>query len=325
MAVTDVLRTIAASRPAAPVVDLLERLVPSRPDSLAVLTFHRVTQPGPDVTPGLLSATPSGFAELLDVLSKRHAVISIDDLLKRAGGGPALPPRSVLLTFDDAYVDFADHAWPALRERRMPAVLFVPTAYPGEPQLAFWWDRIHRAVSTSSKTSVSAPSGDLPLGSAEERVAAYRAIRDSLKAMPHEAMLEAVDRLVEELGGEPAAGLVLDWATLRRLASEGVALAPHTRTHPLLPRLDAASLDGEIAGSRDDLARLAGSEVPVFAYPSGASSPEVAKAVGAAGLGIAFTTARGVNDLRTSSWLFLRRINVSVRTPFAAVRAQMVR
>ena len=325
MALTDVLRTLAASRPAAPVVDLLERIIPRRPDSLAVLTFHRVTRPGPDVTPGLLSATPSGFAELLDVLQKRHAVISIDDLLKRAGGGPALPSRSVLLTFDDAYVDFAEHAWPALRERGLPAVLFVPTAYPGEPELAFWWDRIHRAVSTSSRASISAPSGGMPLGSAEERVAAYRAIRDTLKGMPHVAMLEAVDRLVEELGGEPAAGLVLDWATLRQLASEGVALAPHTRTHPLLPRLDPASVDAEIAGSRDDLARMAGAEVPVFAYPSGASSPDVATAVRTAGLRIAFTTARGVNDLRTSSWLFLRRINVSARTPFAAVRAQMVR
>jgi peptidoglycan/xylan/chitin deacetylase (PgdA/CDA1 family) len=325
MALTGVLRTLAAGRPAATVVDLLERLVPRRTDSLAVLTFHRIAPPGPDVAPGLLSATPSGFSELLDSLVKRNEVISVDDVLRRANGGPALPRRSVLLTFDDAYVDFAEHAWPALRGRGLPAVLFVPTAYPDAPERTFWWDRVHRAVSTSSRPSVAGPSGEMTLGSPQERVRAYRAIRDALKALPHDRMLEAVDRLVEDLGGERPADLVLGWANLRELAGEGVALAPHTRTHPLLPRLDPAALGGEIAGSREDLARMTGAEAPVFAYPSGAASPEVATAVAAAGLRIAFTTARGVNDLRSGSWLFLRRINVSVRTPLSAVRAQMVR
>ena len=60
---------------------------------------------------------------------------------------------------------------------------------------------------------------------------------------------------------------------------------------------------------------MTGPDVPVFAYPSGATSPGVAEAVAAAGLRIAFTTARGVNDLRSASWLSLRRINVSVHTP----------
>jgi peptidoglycan/xylan/chitin deacetylase (PgdA/CDA1 family) len=165
----------------------------------------------------------------------------------------------------------------------------------------------------------------LPLGSAQERVRAYRAIRDGLKAMAHDRMLEAVDRLVEELGGERPGNLVLGWARLRELAGEGVALAPHTRTHPLLPRLEPDALEAEIAGSREDLARETGSNLPVFAYPSGAASPAVAEAVAAAGLRIAFTTARGVNDLRTASWLLLRRINVSVRTPLSAVRVQIVR
>jgi hypothetical protein len=49
------------------------------------------------------------------------------------------------------------------------------------------------------------------------------------------------------------------------------------------------------------------------------------RAVAAAGFGVAFTTARGVNDLRTASWLLLRRVNVSVRTPISLVRAQVIR
>ena len=38
----------------------------------------------------------------------------------------------MLLTFDDAYRDFATNAWPTLKRYGLPATLFVPTAYAGE-------------------------------------------------------------------------------------------------------------------------------------------------------------------------------------------------
>ena len=326
MAVPAIARRLAASPPAGAVVDLLERLVPGRPDSLAVLTFHRVAGPGADVAPGLLSATPEGFVELLEMIARRHVVVSIDDVLRRAGGGAALRPRSLLLTFDDAYADIADHAWPALRELGLPAVLFVPTAYPDAPDRVFWWERVHRAIETTARPSVAVPAGgELPLTSPAERDRAYRAFRDALKAMPHEELIGAVDHLVDDLGGDRPGSTVLGWDALRRLADEGLALAPHTRTHALLPRLDPAELEAEIAGSRADLARKTGQRVPAFAYPSGAASPASVRAVRAAGFTVAFTTARGVNDLRSANWLLLRRVNVSVRTPLPALRAQVLR
>ena len=325
MAVRDVARRLGATAPAASLIGLLELLVPGRRDALAVLTFHRVAPDGPDVVPGLLSATPSAFAELLDSIARRHRVVGIEDVLRRAAGGPALPRRSLLLTFDDAYVDFAENAWPALRERNLPAVLFVPTAYPDAPLRVFWWERLHHAIAGTARPSIRVAGRDMPLLSGSDRHAAYRAVRDALKAMPHEQLLETVDATVSELGGRPPASTVLGWDALRRLAAQGVALAPHSRTHPLLPRLEPSWLEGEIAGSREDLAERIESSVPAFAYPSGSVSPGVLSAVADAGLRIAFTTARGVNDLRTASWLLLRRVNVSFRTPSTIVRAQVIR
>lgn len=325
MTLRPVARTVAGSRPFGAVVEMLERLVPGRPDVLSVLTFHRVTEPGPSVAPGLHSATPAGFAKLLDSLVQRHTIVSIEDLLERMGGGPSLPRRSLLLTVDDAYVDFADHAWPALRARNLPVVLFVPTGYPDRPDRSFWWDRLNRAVQTSPRTSIDGPGGYLPLGSGADRARAYRRIRDEVKRMPHDRLLSTVDRLLERLEGEEAAPVVLGWDALRRLATEGVSLAPHTRTHPLLTRLDPTLVAAEIVGSREDLAREIGSQVPVFAYPAGASSRSVAAAVAGAALPIAFTTRRGVNDLRSADWLGLRRINVGIRTPSALIHAQTLR
>ncbi|HET9520814.1 MAG TPA: polysaccharide deacetylase family protein, partial [Candidatus Limnocylindrales bacterium] len=176
-----------------------------------------------------------------------------------------------------------------------------------------------------------------PLATAADRQAAYRELRGSLKALSHDDLLGRVDELVDALGsgvphgdasaaaGSPPGAAVLGWDALRRLRADGASLAPHTRTHPLLPRVPAEAVATEIGGSREDLARETGSELPVLAYPSGATSPTVAAATRAAGIEVAFTTERGTNDLRTADWLALRRINVSVRTPRAIVRAQVVR
>ena len=118
---------------------------------------------------------------------------------------------------------------------------------------------------------------------------------------------------------------MLDWAALRALAAEGVTIAAHSRTHPLLTRLDAAALPGEIGGSRDDLERELGSVPPVFAYPSGDHDDAVVSAVAMLGFEQAFTTARGLVDLGRVEPLRLQRINIGAATSIAALRLQLIR
>ena len=53
------------------------------------------------------------------------------------------------MTFDDAYCDFADHAWPVFRRLGVPVTLFVATEYPDHPDRAYWWDRLHAGLSVA--------------------------------------------------------------------------------------------------------------------------------------------------------------------------------
>ena len=320
------IRRAAGTAPAGILVDLLERLAPARRDGLAVLTLHRVGPIAPDVAPGTLSATPESLADLLDALGRRHAFVDVDAVARRLDGGPMLPPRALLVTIDDAYLDTADQAWPILKARGVPAVLFVPTAYPDQPGRTFWWDRVHRSIGAATAAALTLPDGGtIALSDAASRARAYRAFRDAVKALPHDALLAAADRVVGALGPEPARSGILGWEALRALAADGLALAPHSRTHPLLTRVDPTSVADEIGGSRDDLARETGIERAVFAYPSGAASRTVRDSSAAAGLRVAFTTERGTNDLRHADPLLLRRVNVAVGTPGSLIRAQVVR
>jgi peptidoglycan/xylan/chitin deacetylase (PgdA/CDA1 family) len=319
----------AAARLAAAsgILDLLERAGGDDPNLLRVLTYHRIAEPGdPSLYPGVWSATPRAFEGQLRELSARFRVISLPQALAALRGQAPLPPRALLVTFDDAYRDFAELAWPVLRSLGLPAVLFVPTAFPDRPERAFWWDRLHRAFASARREApLASTAGPLVLRTPAERQRSFRRVRDLVKALPHRAAMELVEEVCGALEESPAQGLVLGWGALRALAREGVAVCAHTRSHPLLDRIDAAEVRAEVAGSLADLCRELGDAPPVLAYPDGRYGEAALRAAREAGIEVAFTTRRGVNDLRRADPLRLRRVPVTPRTSDSLLRAQLSR
>jgi peptidoglycan/xylan/chitin deacetylase (PgdA/CDA1 family) len=332
-----VLHRCAASAPFDAAVGVADRLLPSRRGLLTVLTYHRVDDPErhPERYPGLVSATPEDFEAQLDVVAARCSVLSLAELLAVRDGRADLPPRAVLLTFDDAYTDFADVAWPLLRRAGLPVTLFVPTAYPDVPGRAFWWDRLHDALRTTRAPAVGTPAGRLPLGDDAARSTAFRALRSSVKALPHDEAMGIVEQVLDDLDAPPAVSPVLGWDRLRALAAEGLAVAPHSRTHPVLTQVGPDALVDEVRGSLDDLERELGPTPPVFAYPTGGVDDGVADALATAGYRLAFTTSRGNEAIRRRAdgrggrsgepdWLRLRRVNVGRRTTPGLLAAQLL-
>lgn len=307
------------------VVDLLERW--NRPrDSLAVLTYHRVAAPGeePDLDPGLVSATPWEFEQQMRYLAGTGRVISIDELVDARRGQARLAPGAVAITVDDAYKDFGEHIWPTIRRHGLPVTLFVPTGYPDRPERTFWWDRLHHALSSAPADELESPVGRLALRSATDRRRAFVALRDHLKRIEDAEARAIVDRLASELGAPPATNAVLGWDELRHLRGEGVALAPHTRTHAFLDQVPLEQARQEIVGSRHDLEREVGECPPVFSFPSGQHTDDVIGVLEEEGFEIAFGTGRGLNDLGRPDWLRMRRINVGGRSTLPLIRAQLL-
>ena len=308
-------------------VHLLERLDGRRDGLLTVLMYHRVARPEdrPDLDPALISATPTEFERQMAYLAERCPVLSLEDLLAVRRGQRGLPAGAVMVTFDDAYCDFADSAWPVLRRHGLPVTLFVPTALPDHPERAFWWDRLHQALEHGDRgVAVDTPAGRLSLASPRERARAGRLLRDWVRGAPHDAALAMVDSLCRRLEAPPPAPAVLGWDELRRLAAEDVALAPHSRTHPLLNRLPLERAQEEVLGSVRDLEREIGRAAPAFAFPGGGHSEALVRWLPEAGIQVAFTVVRGGNDLRSANWTALRRVNVGRRSTVPLLRAQLL-
>ena len=305
---------------------VLERTLGGRADRLAVLTYHRIAEPGlrPRFAPGTLSATPAEFSEQLEFLARHCRVLALEELLSLLRRDRTLPPRAVLLTFDDAYVDFEEHAWPALKRLGLPVTLFVPTGYPDHPERSFWWDRLFQAIVGSAATGIRTPFGDLEWASFRDRVRCFRTLRESVKDLPHGAAMDLVGRICGELGDGESTPAILGWDALRTLAREGVSMGSHTRTHPMMDRIPLEDAREEIEGSIEDLNRELGSAAPAFAYPAGRLDDRVARILEESGVQLAFTTQPGVNEVRRSDRLRLRRVHVGARTGLAGLRAQLL-
>ncbi|WP_203568224.1 polysaccharide deacetylase family protein [Aestuariimicrobium ganziense] len=69
------------------------------------------------------------FVRQLDLLAD-HDVVSLDEALDRLDAGDTRP--TFVLTFDDGFEDVYDNAWPHLRERRLPFLIYLAAGFVGE-------------------------------------------------------------------------------------------------------------------------------------------------------------------------------------------------
>jgi peptidoglycan/xylan/chitin deacetylase (PgdA/CDA1 family) len=308
-------------------LSLLERIDRGARGLLTILTYHRIDDPRarPHLDPALISATPPEFERQMAWLAAHTCPLSLAELLEIRRGLARPPPRAVLVTFDDAYRDFAEHAWPALRAHGVPATLFVPTSYPGSRGPGFWWDRLHAALwRTARREPIETAAGRLALATPQDRARAHRALSSWVVRTSHDEAMAEVDHIVRVLGGAAFDSQVLSWDALRTLAGEGLALAPHARSHARLDRLPLERARQEIAGSRDDLEREAGPCPPVFAFPGGGHDVRLRALLAAEGFELGFTTRRGPNNLSDADWLGLRRTNVGRASSLPVLRAELL-
>jgi glycosyltransferase involved in cell wall biosynthesis/peptidoglycan/xylan/chitin deacetylase (PgdA/CDA1 family) len=105
---------------------------------LPALLYHRVA-PDRQCAHPELTVSPHQFEKQVAWLAQRgYAGIRPSDWLAWCQQGKRLPEKAVLITFDDAYADLAEHAFPVLRKYGFTAAVYVVTGYIGD---ANRWDQ----------------------------------------------------------------------------------------------------------------------------------------------------------------------------------------
>jgi peptidoglycan/xylan/chitin deacetylase (PgdA/CDA1 family) len=235
---------------------------------VAVLCYHGVRTSDESVPFSDLHVTKATFEGHCRLLADACNPISLADFREARRSERTLPPRSVLVTFDDGYRGVLEHALPILERHGIPAAVFV-SVEPVLDERHFWFDAFSRRRGEAAVLEARA----LPYDDWRRLVTPSATAAEALET--HRPLTSA------EL--------------TRLAASPFIEIGAHTLTHPTLAHASAADQRREIAGSRLALQRVLNTPVTAFAYPFGKVgedyTAETVTVVADAGFHLAFTTA----------------------------------
>ncbi len=102
---------------------------PWRSRRLLILCYHGISEGDELAWRPSLYVTPEMFRWRMELLrSEQFHVLSLSEGLDRLYRR-ALPPRSVVITFDDGFANFTQFALPILKEYGFPATVYLTTYY----------------------------------------------------------------------------------------------------------------------------------------------------------------------------------------------------
>lgn len=287
-----------------------------------ILGYHRIwnltSEPAFDYDLNLISADTASFRQQMQFLLRHYDPIRLSDLMLAIEEGAPLPPRPVVITFDDGFEDNYTHAYPILRELGIPATVFVSTGLISSTE-TFWFDRVSQLIlaNRGKEVTVGLDRVVIPDDREGARFATEHVLR-LLKRVTNRMRREVLAVWEETLG--PAAGPAhtaysrpMTWDQIREMASEGIEFGSHTVTHPILTRCDDGELAYELTESRDALFRELGQAPVSISFPVGgvaAFDNRVIEATRLAGYRIAASYIHGMNRIETLDRFALRRIHV---------------
>lgn len=181
-----------------------------------VLMYHSIT-PGNGRPDSDWSVSERAFIAQLDLLkSEGWTAVCVRDLLQ----ADILPPRTVVITFDDGFADNFEHGFRHLRERGMKATWFVVTRDIG--RTSSWTDRgvPARAMLTADQLKVMAISG-MEIG-AHTRTHARLVELDAARRLDE---IEGSKKDLEDMLGQAVGSFAYPYGLFDEVCVEEVRLA----------------------------------------------------------------------------------------------------
>lgn len=290
---------------------------------LLILCYHSISIDDEHEWSGTYSMSPRLLESRLRMLRDGgYNVLPLGEAIRRLYEG-TLPPRSVVLTFDDGLFDFQARAWPLLQQFGFPATVYLTTYYSEYNKPIFgllcsyvlWRARMrgtapdtHALLGYSTRWSLATAAG---------RARAHRELMDFAEreqlSLPERTDL--AERLTELLGDDYAAIrekrilTVMTNAEAAAMARDGVDVQLHTHRHRT-PN-DHALFLREIADNRARIDPIRGDAARHFCYPSGVYHDAFLPWLREAGVQTATTCDPGLASPRSEPLLLPRLVDTS--------------
>ena len=286
--------------------------------SLRCVVFHNISVAESPFTTGMnVSTTPSKFEAALKFLTTYYEPVRLEDVLTDPDSR-CLPPRAVLVTFDDAYASVADVAAPLCQKFGVPAVFFVNAAFLDNQRLAPDNLVCYAANVLGMETVNTAARAVRGAESPEFRFLSdiFEKFFPSLTLAEREAFLEALRSSgeIDERCLAKEAGLYLTREQLRALVAFDFEIGNHTYSHVHCRSLRPEDFGEEIDRNKVELEAASGAKVRSFSQPYGSSkdlTPELIYHLKQSGYEAVFLSESVANP-RSADRFHLNRVNARV-------------
>ena len=304
--------------------------------SLTVVMYHYVRHIEQSRYPQIKGLELDLFVEQLEFFSKHYNVVTMEDVLAAKLQGKVLPPKSMLLTFDDAYAEHFTHVYPILKKMKMQGSFYVPAKTVLEHKVLDV-NKIHFILASieniddlvqSLKSELENYQDEYQLKQFDEYFSEFAVENrfDCKEVIFVKRMLQHVlpeklrniisDKLFEQyvsLNEEAfCRELYMDKFQLEQLVRDGMHVGCHGYDHYWWNQLDAKALTSELEKSKAFLASL-GCDMDKWTacYPYGSSSDDVVIELEKQGCNFAFTTEVRVADLSCDHALLTPRLDTN--------------
>jgi len=288
---------------------------------LRSVLFHDISDTESSFTKGLgVTVTRSQFEAALRFITRHYTPVSLQNVIA-GSAGKELPPRPVLLTFDDAYVSVREFAAPLCAELGVPAVFFVNGACLENRNLMLE-NLVCYVTNVCGLDTVNAAIRSVN-GECQVRslVQVFSQFLPETSLPGREAFRHALIELARISEGELAAeaGLYLSGQQLRDLANFNFEIGNHTYTHANCRTLSVGDFAGEIDRNKTALEAISGSKIRSFSVPYGSSldlTPDLAGHLQRSGYQAVFL-AEGRANSSTTHESHLDRVSLKASTDAA--------
>jgi len=263
-----------------------------------ILLYHRVGSRESD--PWNLKVTPKHFEEHIRHIAENYKVLRFED------DWAEIKEPSVVVTFDDGYLDNYEEALPILEKYHIPATMFICTGCIDTENL-FWWDYLYRifTVIKDFPKFITVDGEEIKLYNVDKEdknellYQVWSALKQSLPSK-RDAILQ---KLAEGLNKEvyrAGSDRMITGEELKKLSNSPlITIGAHTVTHSRLAIESPEMQKWEFSESKRRIEEIIGDKVRVMSYPFGVRkdiakvTPNIAKECGYEKAAVNWTGAVG--------------------------------
>lgn len=303
---------------------------------VTIVMYHFVRNLRHSRYPEIKGLTVDQFKEQIEYILKYYHVIRMEDIISAVSGDHAFPPNSLLLTFDDGYIDHFTNVFPVLDEKGFQGSFFPPARAIKE-NWVLDVNKIHFILaSVPEKLKIV----DSLFSMLDELRAEYQVWPNEyyrmnvptesrfdsrevtfIKAMlqrelPEEVRKIIVDRLFKKYvtsdEGAFSRELYMGFDQITCMRRNGMFFGSHGYDHYWLGTLDGATQEKEVDLSLAFLKEIGSDSVNwVMCYPYGSYNESLLKILSRRGCKLGLTVNVGIADLLGVNPLLLPRLDTN--------------